>query len=232
MTTQLLQAVDSEHNKNIYEDSRREFQLLRSTTCEGQPLRQYGSGNMFTLSHAAHASEVARVNRPRHFESHLDLPGEVPVAAPEGAAHEGDDNSQPGRGSVAEQLRRFWEDNYSSHIMKLAIVAPLATQGAPSSCELPPTAIASPASCPRAVFARARASSPPSPITGLRRAAPPSSGPAPRAGAPSSAACARTGGGRESVEEEPPLSDNSELAQPQPRLTGILCDSEIDLALS
>ena len=125
MTSPLLQAVDSEHNKNIYEDNRREFQLLRSTTCEGQPLRQYGSGNMFTLARAAHASEVARVIRPRHFESHLDLPGEVPLAAPEVAAHEGDDNSQPGRGSVAEQLRRFWEANYSSHIMKLAIVAPL-----------------------------------------------------------------------------------------------------------
>ena len=35
-----------------------------------------------------------------------------------------------------------------------------------------------------------------------------------------------------SVEEEPPLSDNSELAQPQPRLNGILYDSEIDLTLS
>lgn len=49
---------------------------------------------------------------------------------------------------------------------------------------------------------------------------------------PDRAASARTGGGRESVEEEPPLSDNSELARPHPRLTGILCDSEMDLTLS
>ena len=42
----------------------------------------------------------------------------------------------------------------------------------------------------------------------------------------------RTGGRRESVEEEPPLSDTSELARPHPRLNGILCDSEMDLTLS
>ena len=71
-----INAVDSEHNKNVHEDGRREFQLLRSTTRRDQPLRQYGSGNLFTLSRRARTRELLRITRPRHFESHGDLPGE------------------------------------------------------------------------------------------------------------------------------------------------------------
>ena len=118
-----LQAVDSEHNKNIYEDNRREFQLLRSTTCEGQPLRQYGSGNAFTLSRPAHAAEISRIVRPRHFESHADLPGEMPAGAASGEVSQG---AAGGGGGIAAQLRAFWEANYSAHTMKLAVVAPFA----------------------------------------------------------------------------------------------------------
>lgn len=81
---------------------------------------------MFTLTRPASTPEVSRIERPPSFESHADLPGEVgPV--PQAALNGVQDRSAPlCDGSVAQQLRSFWEANYSSHIMKLAIVAPLA----------------------------------------------------------------------------------------------------------
>jgi insulysin len=118
-----INAVDSEHNKNVHEDGRREFQLLRSTTRRDQPLRQYGSGNLFTLSRRARTRELLRITRPRHFESHGDLPGE-PSDGEGGEGGDRPDGDEADPGGIAEQVRMFWESKYSAHVMKLAIVAP------------------------------------------------------------------------------------------------------------
>ena len=49
LTDRELHAIDSENNKNLQEDGRREFQLLRSTAKDGHPLQRFGTGNYKTL---------------------------------------------------------------------------------------------------------------------------------------------------------------------------------------
>jgi insulysin len=125
-----INAVDSEHTKNIHEDSRREFQLLRSTTAAGQPFCQFGSGNKYTLMKPGHSDELARITRPRHFESHADLPAEraAPMAAhppPDaGGERESQRDFENIQAGIAEQLRIFWKTYYSANVMKLAVQAP------------------------------------------------------------------------------------------------------------
>ena len=48
-TDRELQAVDSEHAKNLQSDSWREFQLSKSLAREDHPFSKFGSGNMTTL---------------------------------------------------------------------------------------------------------------------------------------------------------------------------------------
>eukprot|EP00960_Hanusia_phi_P023003 679914-Hanusia_phi.AAC.6 len=45
LTDRELNAIDSENNKNLQEDSRREFQLWRSTSKDGHPVQRFGTGN-------------------------------------------------------------------------------------------------------------------------------------------------------------------------------------------
>ena len=49
LTDRELHAIDSENNKNLQEDGRREYQLLRSTAKDGHPLQRFGTGNYKTL---------------------------------------------------------------------------------------------------------------------------------------------------------------------------------------
>mmetsp|Transcript_7733 Transcript_7733/g.17704 ORF Transcript_7733/g.17704 Transcript_7733/m.17704 type:complete len:1005 (-) Transcript_7733:1461-4475(-) len=49
LTDRELNAIESENNKNLQEDSRREFQLLRSTAKDAHPLQRFGTGNIYSL---------------------------------------------------------------------------------------------------------------------------------------------------------------------------------------
>eukprot|EP00286_Rhodomonas_abbreviata_P006745 CAMPEP_0181324180 /NCGR_PEP_ID=MMETSP1101-20121128/20210_1 /TAXON_ID=46948 /ORGANISM="Rhodomonas abbreviata, Strain Caron Lab Isolate" /LENGTH=1003 /DNA_ID=CAMNT_0023432315 /DNA_START=70 /DNA_END=3081 /DNA_ORIENTATION=+ len=49
LTERELMAIDSENNKNLQEDARREFQLMRSTARENHPLQRFGTGSYKTL---------------------------------------------------------------------------------------------------------------------------------------------------------------------------------------
>mmetsp|Transcript_2509 Transcript_2509/g.5998 ORF Transcript_2509/g.5998 Transcript_2509/m.5998 type:complete len:1005 (-) Transcript_2509:110-3124(-) len=49
LTDRELNAIESENNKNLQEDSRREFQLLRSTAKGSHPLQRFGTGNIYSL---------------------------------------------------------------------------------------------------------------------------------------------------------------------------------------
>ena len=49
LTDRELNAIESENNKNLQEDPRREFQLLRSTAKAGHPLQRFGTGSYKTL---------------------------------------------------------------------------------------------------------------------------------------------------------------------------------------
>uniref|UniRef100_A0A7S0UFC5 Peptidase M16 N-terminal domain-containing protein n=1 Tax=Hemiselmis andersenii TaxID=464988 RepID=A0A7S0UFC5_HEMAN len=48
-TEREMHAVDSEHNKNLQDDYRREFQILRATSNPLHPLSRFGSGNLKSL---------------------------------------------------------------------------------------------------------------------------------------------------------------------------------------
>ena len=81
-TERELHAIESENNKNLQDDIRREFQLLKSTTKEGHPLQRFGTGNYKTLH---------------------DMPIEAGT-------------------NIRDFLLKFYEQNYSANIMKLAIL--------------------------------------------------------------------------------------------------------------
>ena len=49
LTERELNAVDSENNKNLQEDSRREYQLWRSTAKPGHAVQRFGTGNKQSL---------------------------------------------------------------------------------------------------------------------------------------------------------------------------------------
>mmetsp|Transcript_39276 Transcript_39276/g.92615 ORF Transcript_39276/g.92615 Transcript_39276/m.92615 type:complete len:1005 (-) Transcript_39276:62-3076(-) len=49
LTDRELMAIDSENNKNLQEDARREFQLWRSTAKANHPLQRFGTGSYKTL---------------------------------------------------------------------------------------------------------------------------------------------------------------------------------------
>jgi len=49
LTERELNAVDSENNKNLQEDARREYQLWRSTAKKGHSVQRFGTGNKQTL---------------------------------------------------------------------------------------------------------------------------------------------------------------------------------------
>ena len=48
-TEREMKAVDSEHTKNLQDDDRREYQLLRSTASASHPMSRFGAGNLHTL---------------------------------------------------------------------------------------------------------------------------------------------------------------------------------------
>ncbi len=48
-TDREIHAVDSEHNKNLQDDERREYQLLRCTCDPDHPMARFGSGSYKTL---------------------------------------------------------------------------------------------------------------------------------------------------------------------------------------
>jgi len=50
-TEREMNAVDSEHSKNLMSDSWRKYQLFRSTSKKGHPFNKFGTGNKETLSH-------------------------------------------------------------------------------------------------------------------------------------------------------------------------------------
>jgi len=50
LTERELNAIESENNKNLQDDSRREHQLWRSTAKAGHPVQRFGTGNFKTLS--------------------------------------------------------------------------------------------------------------------------------------------------------------------------------------
>ncbi|KAJ1491814.1 Metalloenzyme, LuxS/M16 peptidase-like protein, partial [Baffinella frigidus] len=52
-TDREIKAVDSENNKNLQDDDRREYQLLRSTCEQDHPMARFGTGNEETLRHPA-----------------------------------------------------------------------------------------------------------------------------------------------------------------------------------
>lgn len=49
-TAREMNAVDSEFHRNLQDDSRRLFQLLKSTSSSGHPFRKFSTGNLRTLS--------------------------------------------------------------------------------------------------------------------------------------------------------------------------------------
>ena len=48
-TEREMKAVDSEHNKNLQDDDRREYQLMRATSAASHPMSRFGAGNMRSL---------------------------------------------------------------------------------------------------------------------------------------------------------------------------------------
>ena len=50
LTERELKAVDSEHKKNLNNDPRRRYQLMRSTSKDGQPFNGFGTGSLETLA--------------------------------------------------------------------------------------------------------------------------------------------------------------------------------------
>jgi insulysin len=82
LTDRELHAIDSENNKNLQEDTRREFQLLRSTAQANHALQRFGTGNYQTLH---------------------DMPLQAGT-------------------NIRDFLLKFYHENYSSNIMKLAIL--------------------------------------------------------------------------------------------------------------
>jgi len=46
-----INAVDSEHNKNLMSDNWRQFQLFRSTSLPDHPFNKFGTGSLATLKH-------------------------------------------------------------------------------------------------------------------------------------------------------------------------------------
>ena len=56
-TEREMKAVDSEHNKNLQDDDRREHQLLRGTSSSSHPMSRFGAGNLRTLLHLPQAAD-------------------------------------------------------------------------------------------------------------------------------------------------------------------------------
>jgi hypothetical protein len=48
-TEREMKAVDSEHNKNLQDDDRREYQLMRGTSSPSHPMSRFGAGSLQTL---------------------------------------------------------------------------------------------------------------------------------------------------------------------------------------
>mmetsp|Transcript_26597 Transcript_26597/g.51833 ORF Transcript_26597/g.51833 Transcript_26597/m.51833 type:complete len:1003 (-) Transcript_26597:623-3631(-) len=64
LTDRELNAIESENNKNLQDDGRREFQLLRSTARASHPLQRFGTGNLYSLKEVP---EKAGTNTRQHL---------------------------------------------------------------------------------------------------------------------------------------------------------------------
>ncbi len=56
-TEREMKAVDSEHNKNLQDDDRREYQLMRCTAAATHPFSRFGAGNLHTLQDIPKAAD-------------------------------------------------------------------------------------------------------------------------------------------------------------------------------
>ena len=70
LTERELNAVDSENNKNLQEDSRREYQLWRSTAKPGSALQRFGTGNKQSLWYLVQKEREREREREREKHTH------------------------------------------------------------------------------------------------------------------------------------------------------------------
>ncbi|KZS90042.1 insulin-degrading enzyme [Sistotremastrum niveocremeum HHB9708] len=134
-TARELNAVDSEHKKNLQSDGWRIFQLGKSLSKEGHKWRKFGSGNRESLLAAGRALSLPpapALNKDDEVQSKDFLTAtsatssRVPSPAPSASSSSSLSDMEPDGGPAGRETRRrlveWWESEYCAGRMKLAIL--------------------------------------------------------------------------------------------------------------
>jgi len=130
-TSRELHAVDSEHKKNLQNDSWRTFQMSKSLSRPGHVFAKFGSGNMLSLTAAAKAT----VNQDRPAAAAESMLGDslaasanatpltsrVPSPVPSFTSETEADGGSIGR-ETRRRLVEWWENHYCASRMNLVII--------------------------------------------------------------------------------------------------------------
>jgi insulysin len=129
-TARELQAVDSEHKKNLQADSWRLFQMSKSLSKPGHPWAKFGSGNLVSLTAAARSTAILQrasdtstngVDSLTASSNVTPFTSRVPSPVPSFASEKDADGGSVGR-ETRRRLIEWWESNYCSSRMNLVII--------------------------------------------------------------------------------------------------------------
>lgn len=124
-TLRELDAIESEHRKNLQSDSWRIGQLKKHLSCSGHPFTKFGTGDKQTLTEAARKMEQSTTTSETHEEKLLSdytnagtnpAPSDVSISNASDA-----DGGLIGR-RVRRQVIDWWEKEYCASRMSLAII--------------------------------------------------------------------------------------------------------------
>ena len=131
-TSRELNAVDSEHKKNIQTDVWRIYQVNKHLSREGHVWRKFGSGNRESLSQAARLlkekdklnGSLLRNSLKPNSAAPSPIPSRTPSPSPSVASHVSDSESDGG--FVGRETRRrlveWWNEEYCASRMRLCVV--------------------------------------------------------------------------------------------------------------
>ncbi|KAJ3551779.1 hypothetical protein NM688_g4513 [Phlebia brevispora] len=125
-TTRELNAVNSEHKKNLQADMWRVFQLNKHLSKPGHPFGKFGSGNIESLSRAAKAAQAKGLLKNGSANGHSGssslstTPESSRPVTPALSESEGDG------GVIGREIRRrlveWWSKEYSANRMRLCVI--------------------------------------------------------------------------------------------------------------
>ncbi len=133
-TVRELNAVDSEHKKNLQNDRRRIYQVNKHLTKPGHVWNKFGSGNKVTLTSAARKLIQDSVKRkgtngsatsPESSKEPTPVSSSLPSPSPSvssGTSLESSDDGGPIGRETRRRLVEWWTNEYCAGRMRLCVI--------------------------------------------------------------------------------------------------------------